>query len=124
MQPESAQVPFLPSRTSFCQLAARGLLGSVSVGTVAIVLICMAVMFVTLLVVERGIAIEANPLLSWTFQFGPVYFALVKTISFIPGVWALEMCRIQNARFAAWASRAAVYGYFAVYFLGSIRIHG
>ena len=83
----------------------------------------MADLFVTLLVVQRGLAIEANPLLAWTFQFGPVYFALVKTISFIPGVWALEMCRIQNARFAAWASRFAVYGYFAVYFFGSVRIH-
>ena len=83
----------------------------------------MADLFVTLVVVQMGIAIESNPLLAWTFQYGPVYFALVKTASFIPGVWAIEMCRLQNARFASWASRAAVYGYFAVYFFGSVRIH-
>lgn len=83
----------------------------------------MADLFVTLVVVQMGIAIESNPLLAWTFQYGPVYFALVKIASFIPGVWAIEMCRLQNARFASWASRAAVYGYFAVYFFGSVRIH-
>ena len=111
------------TRIGFLNLAVRSLCGSVSAGTVAIVLVCMADMFVTILVVQAGIAIESNPLLAWSFQYGPVCFALIKTSSFIPGVWAIEMCRIQNAKFASWASRAAVLGYFAVYFIGSIGIH-
>lgn len=119
---DSAYLPS-SSRPGLLTLAVRSLLGSVSAGTVAIVLVCMADMFVTIFVVQAGIAIESNPLLAWSFQHGSVCFALIKTSSFIPGVWAIEMCRIQNAKFASWASRAAVLGYFAVYFFGSIGIH-
>lgn len=96
----------------------------VSLGVVAIVTLCMADLFWTLLVLLKGIAIEANPVLAWSFDHGPVTFALVKTFSFIPGIWALEMCRLHNARFAGFAARLGVYGYIAVYFFGSARLHG
>jgi len=96
----------------------------VSLGTVAIVAICMVDMFLTLVAVLAGKAIEANPVLSWSFDYGPMAFALAKVASFIPGVWALEMCRLHNARFAGLASRAVVYGYMAVYLIGSLKLHG
>lgn len=96
----------------------------VSFGVWAIVLLCMADLFWTLLMLLRGLAVEANPVLAWSYGYGPVPFALVKTLSFIPGIWALEMCRLHNARFAGFAARLGVYGYIAVYLGGSLKLHG
>jgi len=96
----------------------------VSFGVYAVVLLCMADLFWTLLVLLKGVAVEANPVLAWSFELGPVPFALVKALSFMPGVWAIEMCRLHNARFANFAARLGVYGYMAVYLFGSLRLHG
>lgn len=105
------------------RLGVKAFFQKVSFGTLAIVAICMVDLFLTLVAVLAGKAIEANPLLAWSFDYGPMMFAMAKVASFIPGVWALEMCRLHNARFASMASRAVVYGYIAVYVIGSLKIH-
>jgi len=112
------------NRSSLALLGVRAFFERVSLGTVAIVALCMVDLFLTLVAVLTGKAIEANPMLAWSFEYGPMGFALAKVASFIPGIWAIEMCRLYNSRFAALASRAVVYGYIAVYFFGSLRIHG
>jgi hypothetical protein len=106
------------------RLSVKALVTNVSLGTLAIVAICMVDLFLTMFAVLTGNAIEANPMLSWSFHYGPMMFALAKVASFIPGVWALEMCRLHNERFAIFASRAVVYGYMALYAFGSLHIHG
>lgn len=85
--------------------------------------ICLLDMFWTVVVVVTGIAIEANPLLAWTFELGPWAFVVVKLASLIPGLLALEFCRIINPGFARLAGRAAVLGYLAIYVFGSIGLH-
>jgi hypothetical protein len=111
------------SSDRFLRLASQAIQGRASCGALAIVLVCMADLFLTLFAVLSGRAVESNPLLAWTFDYGPLCFALVKTASFVPGVLALEMSRIENPSFAAWAARFGVYGYMAVYLFGSLRIH-
>lgn len=119
----SLQAPSAPLDRLF-YFGRRAFRQPVSFGVWAIVLLCMADLFWTLLMLLKGLAIEANPVLAWSFAHGPVAFALVKTLTFIPGIWALEMCRLHNAPFAGFVARLGVYGYMAVYLFGSLRIHG
>jgi hypothetical protein len=49
--------------------------------------LCIADGVSTAIWVSRGEAVEANPLLSWTFAYPLPVFLVVKTLSFVPALW-------------------------------------
>src|SRR5688572_19480846 len=97
---------------------------SVATETIVLAGLCLLDMAWTILAVLSGIAVEANPLLAWTFGYGPLAFALVKVASLAPGLVVIEYCRLTNPQFAIWAARMGIVGYCFIYFAGSLRLHG
>lgn len=87
-------------------------------------LICVLDMASTLVLVQLGLAVEANPILAWTLEGSGWVFLVVKTLSFLVPLVIIEYLRTHTPRFIPLALRAGVVGYLAVYVIGSLRIHG
>lgn len=80
----------------------------VSTESLVLVTICLADMLATLFFVLRGSAVEQNPLMAACLRHGPMAFVLVKLMSFVPFIIAVEFYRRQNASFARLACRSAI----------------
>lgn len=80
----------------------------VSGESIALVMICLADMLSTLFFVTRGSAVEQNPLMAACLRQGVGTFVLVKILSFVPFVIAIELYRRRNAAFARMACRSAI----------------
>ena len=80
----------------------------VSGESIVLVMICLADMLSTLFFVMRGTAVEQNPLMAACLRQGPSVFVLVKLLSFVPFVIAIELYRRRNADFARIACRSAI----------------
>ena len=80
----------------------------VSTESLILVAICLADMLLTLFLVLRGYAVEQNPLMAACLRHSPVAFVLVKLVSFVPFIIAVEFYRRQNASFARLACRSAI----------------
>ncbi|MEN6582588.1 MAG: DUF5658 family protein [Armatimonadota bacterium] len=87
----------------------------VSIEALILVAICMADMLVTLYCVLAGIAVEQNPLMAACFDKSPGMFVVVKTLSFVPFVVAVELYRRKNPDFAKKACRCAILLYVLVF---------
>lgn len=78
----------------------------------------------TLVLVQLGLAVEANPLLAWTLQGSGWVFVVVKTLSFLVPLVAIEVLRCRTPKFVPIALRAGAVGYLMVYIIGTLKIHG
>lgn len=80
----------------------------VSRESLALVAICLADMLSTLFFVQTGRAVEQNPLMAACINHSPVTFVVVKMVSFVPFIVAVELYRRKNPRFALNACRCAI----------------
>jgi len=80
----------------------------VSIESLVLAGICLADMFSTLFFVLRGSAVEQNPLMAACLNHSPAMFVLVKILSFVPFIIAVELYRRKNERFARLACRCAI----------------
>ena len=87
----------------------------VSMESLVLVGICLADMLVTLYCVLIGIAREQNPIMAACINRSPVMFVLVKMLSFVPFVIAVELYRRRNPEFAVKACRYAILLYVVAY---------
>ena len=65
-------------------------------------------MLSTLFFVTKGCAVEQNPLMAACLKQGIAVFVLVKILSFVPFVVAIELYRRRDAVFARIACRSAI----------------
>ena len=87
----------------------------VSAESLVLVAICMMDMLSTLYFVLKGVATEQNPLMAACFTHSPGMFVMVKMISFVPFIVAIEMYRRKNPGFALKACRCAIALYLVTY---------
>lgn len=80
----------------------------VSIESLILVAICLTDMLVTLYCVMSGIATEQNPIMAACFRKGPGMFVVVKMLSFVPFVIAIELYKKRNPDFARNACRCAI----------------
>ena len=81
-------------------------------------MICMLDMYTTLFWVIQGDAIEANPLLSWTFNYeshGSIAFILLKSASCVPALLLVPRLAQRHPRFTVWLLRAVIVFYICYY---------
>ena len=87
----------------------------VSTESLILIAICVADMLFTLYFVLSGMAVEQNPLMAACIRHSPAFFVLVKMLSFVPFVIAVELYRRRNAAFARAACRWAIGVYVATF---------
>ena len=80
----------------------------VSTESLILVAICLVDMLSTLFFVLRGYAVEQNPLMAGCLRHSVTAFVLVKLVSFVPFIVAVELYRRRNASFARLACRSAI----------------
>ena len=93
----------------------------VSTETVIFATICLADLISTVILVQRGVAIESNPLLAPTMRLGISCFVVVKLASFLVPLALVEMLRPKSPAFCQLILRVGIVGYLAVYVIGSLR---
>lgn len=87
----------------------------VSRESMILVAICLADMFATLFFVLRGCAVEQNPIMAACLRQSPAAFVLVKLLSFVPFIIAVELYRRKNPSFAQLACRSAIVLYLVTF---------
>jgi hypothetical protein len=75
-------------------------------------------MMTTLYWVSNGTAVEANPLLQWTFDHHPVAFVIVKMLATLPAIVLAPRLAQKHPTFTIWLLRAVIATYVGVYFAG------
>lgn len=80
-------------------------------------LICAVDMYTTLWWVTHGIALEANPLLAWTFLKHPVLFVVVKSFSCLPPLLFLTAMAQKRPAFTVLMLRVAIVAYIIIYLM-------
>lgn len=90
--------------------------------TAAVAAVCTLDALSTVILVERGMATEANPFLAWTFRHSAGMFLLVKFLSFLPALVILEALRTRRERFVRLALRTALAAYVGIYLFGTLAL--
>ena len=83
--------------------------------SLVLIAICVADMLVTLYFVLTGMAVEQNPIMAACINLSPATFVLVKLVSFVPFVVAVELYRRRNPGFARAVCRWAIGIYLAAF---------
>ena len=81
-------------------------------------MICALDMYTTLWWVMNGEAMEANPLLAWTFHHHPIWFVFLKCATFLPALAAVPYLSKRHPRFTPWLLRFAILLYLGLYGIG------
>jgi hypothetical protein len=92
--------------------------------TVLMAVICLADLAWTIIAVHIGIAKESNPLLATVLMRSTVLFAIVKLVSFLFPLAALELIRIRRPHLVTLSLRVALIAYVLLYVVGSLHVHG
>src|SRR5690348_3523229 len=92
--------------------------------TVLMAVICLADLALTIAAVHAGIAKESNPLLAGFLMRSTILFAIVKLVSFLFPLAALELIRIRRPQLVTLGLRLALMAYVLLYVIGSLRVHG
>lgn len=92
--------------------------------TVLLAFVCTLDAVSTLILVKTGRAVEANPMLAWTFAYGSFAFLAVKLLSFVPALVILERIRERKPALVKWATLAGLAGYLGIYLFGTLHLHG
>ncbi|MHB9037222.1 MAG: DUF5658 family protein [Armatimonadota bacterium] len=95
----------------------------VSIESLILVAICLADMLVTLYCVMAGLAVEQNPIMAACINTSPGMFVVVKMLSFVPFVVAVELYRKKNPDFARNACRCAIGLYVATFTILTLGIN-
>lgn len=80
-----------------------------------LIAICVADMLATLWFVLSRMAVEQNPIMAACINHSPATFVLIKLVSFVPFVVAVELYRRRNPGFARAACRWAIGVYLATF---------
>jgi hypothetical protein len=88
----------------------------ISIESIVLIAICLADMLTTLYLVLKGMATEQNPIMAACIRHSPATFVLVKLVSFVPFVVAVELYRRRNPEFARRACLYAI-GLYVVAFV-------
>jgi hypothetical protein len=91
--------------------------------TLVLAAICIFDCALTVYLVKQGIAVEANPLLGWSFRFGIAGFVIAKLLWFLPPLFIIEALRPKIKNFARTALRAGIVGYMLIYIVGTLVLH-
>ena len=99
--------------------------------TLVLLTICLLDMASSAFLFQRGMAIEANPVLRFWADAGPVPFCLAKLLTFVPALAAAEWYRRRRPNFVKPLMRWAAAGYLGVYavlvgsqlLMGAPRLH-
>lgn len=81
----------------------------------ALLVICTLDALSTYLLLVTGWAHEANPLLRLAAEVSPVYFLLVKTLTYLPAIVVAEWYREQRPQLVQTALRLALAVYLTTY---------
>lgn len=92
--------------------------------SVLLALVILADAAWTIYLVERGLAIEANPLVANILAAGPALFVAVKLLYMLPLIMICEWMRAFKPFFAHAAVRSTLFIYVAVYVIGELKLHG
>jgi hypothetical protein len=84
--------------------------------TFILLLVSYIDMMTTLFWVSNGTAVEANPLLQWTFDHHPVAFVIVKMLATLPAIVLAPRLAQKHPAFTIWLLRAVIAIYLLVYF--------
>lgn len=87
----------------------------ISIESLILAVICLADMLSTLYFVSAGLAVEQNPLMAACLDHSPMMFVLVKMVSFVPFIIAIELYRRKNPAFAIKACRCAILLYLVTF---------
>ncbi len=80
-----------------------------------LITICVADMIATLFFVLSGLAVEQNPIMAACINHSPATFVLVKLVSFVPFVVAVELYRRRNPGYARAVCRWAIVVYLTTF---------
>ena len=89
-----------------------------------LLLLCAVDMYSTVYWVRTGVAVEANPLLTWTFGIHPVVFVLVKTATFLPNLALAAFLARRHPAKVALLLRFVILAYVAIYLAGVFHLAG
>ena len=95
----------------------------ISLESAILVAICLADMVATVATVVSGLAIEQNPIMAACIRQSIRTFIAVKTLSFLPFIFAAEYYRKYNPIFVRTASRLAIVLYLLVYVALVLRVN-
>lgn len=79
-------------------------------------IICSMDMLTTLFWVMTGQAVEANPILGWTFRGHPVTFVVIKCLACMPALILAPKLAQSHRTFTVWLLRTIIVAYLLVYF--------
>jgi hypothetical protein len=65
--------------------------------------------------VLTGQAVEANPMLAWTFEMNPLVFVAVKAGTFLPALLLARHFAREHPKFSVFLLRAVLFAYVAIY---------
>jgi|GEM_PF-1324316 hypothetical protein len=85
---------------------------------VTLLLVCALDMYTTLWWVINGEAVEANPLLAWTFHIHPVWFVLLKCATCLPALALIPLIGKRRPHSTQWLLRFAIVLYISLYAIG------
>lgn len=81
-------------------------------------LVCALDMYSTLWWVLTGRAVEANPLLAWTFDTHPLAFVLLKSAFCLPALLLAPGLARRRPALTIWLLRGTLAGYITLYLVG------
>lgn len=97
---------------------------AVTLDSILLVLVTMADAAWTVYLVQRGLAVEANPFMAHVLSYGPIAFVTVKLIYTLPLIVVCEWLREFRPQFATMALRLTLIAYLALYGFGELKLHG
>jgi len=97
---------------------------SVTLDSILLVFVTMADAAWTLFLVDKHLAIEANPLMAHVLTYGPIAFVSVKLLYTLPLIVVCEWLRSFRPEFATWALRLTLIAYVTLYAFGEMKLHG
>jgi uncharacterized membrane protein len=91
--------------------------------SVILFLICFLDTIYTCYLVSNKLAVEYNPLIAWTFNYGSWCFLLVKCITFIVPILILENIKNQSPKLICFLLRFGIIWYVLIYCFGTKLIN-
>jgi len=90
---------------------------------VVMAIICLVDMIYTCIVVQSGVAVEANPIMAFFLDKGLLAFIWAKTISFMIPIAIIEGMRpYKNPALISRILTCGIIAYLAVYVIGSLKL--
>jgi hypothetical protein len=95
----------------------------VTLDSILLVFVTMADAAWTLYLVQKGIAVEANPFMAQVLSYGPAAFVAIKLLYTLPLILVCEWLREFRPAFATAALRLTLIAYLGLYAIGELKLH-